>query len=127
MEKLRLLIENYPDEVNKFVDELYLEKFTKKSKSKKTIFMFKVLGKEYNSTVFTKNYIEFIRDISNIHPYEMFKNTPFKSYIGQSEVGMTQSHKIKDNFFVSSASSTEVKIKQIKELCEFLGVTLTEI
>ena len=93
MNKLEKLIEKYPNEINEIIDRIYDEKFPKKNK--KTIFKFKTLGKVYSDDVFTKNYVNFIKDISQIHPYEMFKNTLIKSYISKSPDGMEQIHKIK--------------------------------
>lgn len=126
MEKINKLMEICPDEINKFINELYKQKFPKK-KNKKTIFKFKVLGKVYDNDVFTKNYIEFLIDISKIHPYEMFQHTSLKCYIAQTEENMKQSHKITNDFYVTSYSSTHVKINHIKNLCEHLGVRLDEI
>ena len=125
MNKLDILIKKYPDEVNEVISKLYNDKFPRKDK--KRIFKFKVLGKEYNSDVFTRNYVDFIKDISKIHTYEMFKNTNIKSYISKSDDNMKQSHKIGDGFFVTSYSSTNLKISHIKDICEFLNITLTEI
>ena len=60
--KLDILIKKYPDEVNAVISKLYNDKFPRKDK--KRIFKFKVLGKEYNSDVFTRNYVDFIKDIA---------------------------------------------------------------
>ena len=91
------------------------------------MFPFKVLGKEYTKSVFTKNYIEFISDVSKIHPYEMFQHSVLKNYISQTNEGMKQSHKINDSFYVTSYTSTGIKIRHIKELCGFLGLRLEEL
>jgi hypothetical protein len=125
MNKLEKLLNNYPDEVNEVIEKLYNQKFPKKNK--KTIFKFRTLGKEYTDEVFTKNYINFIKDISQIHPYEMFENTMIKTYLYKSTEGMDQMHKIKDGFYIHSYSSTKIKINHIKDICEFLGITLTQI
>ena len=124
MEKFKMLMEVCPDEVNEFIDKLYNQKFPKK-KSKKIIFKFKVFQKEYNSDKFTDNYVEFIKDVSNIHSYGTFKSGVLKSYISNTDEGMKQAHKIKDSFYVTSHSSTPTKIKHILDLCDFLGVTIT--
>jgi|688.fasta_scaffold1137699_2 hypothetical protein len=125
MNKLDKLIVMFPNEVNEMVDKLYDEKFPKKNK--KTIFKFKAMGKEYTDEVFTKNYVNFIKDISKLHPYEMFQNTLIKSYISKTNDGMEQAHKIKDDFYVTSYSSTKLKINHIKDICELLEIKLTEI
>jgi hypothetical protein len=125
MNKLEKLMKRFPNEINEIVERLYDEKFPKKNK--KTIFKFKVLGKEYTDEVFTKNYVNFIKDISQLHPYEMFENTSIRSYISKINVGMEQSHKIKDDFYVTSYSSTKLKINHVKDICDLLEIKLTEI
>lgn len=126
MEKITQLLEICPDEVNQFINDLHRKKFPPKKKNK-TMYPFKVLGKEYNNLVFTKNYIDFIKDISKIHPYEMFENCGMKFYMSRTNIDMKQSHKINENFYVTSYSSTDIKIKHIKEICELLGLKLIEL
>ena len=126
MDKLKTLSENYPNGLNEVINKLYKEKYPIK-KEKKKIFKFRSMGKNYDSDVFTKNYIEFIKDISNIHPYEMFEKSVVKCYISKTYEGMKQSHKIKDNFFITGYSSTDRKIIHIKELCGLLEINLKEI
>ena len=125
MNKLEKLIENYPNEINEIIDRIYDEKFPKKNK--KTIFKFKTLGKNYSDEVFTKNYVNFIKDISQIHPYEMFENTLIKSYISRSSDGMEQVHKIKEGFYITSYSSTKLKINHINDICDLLEIKISEI
>ena len=125
MNKLEKLIEKYPNEINEIIDRLYDEKFPKKNK--KTIFKFKTLGKVYSDDVFTKNYVNFLKDISQIHPYEMFENTLIKSYISKSPDGMEQIHKIKEGFYVTSYSSTKLKIKHVNDICDLLEIKISEI
>ena len=125
MKKIEKLMERFPNEVNEIIDKLYDEKF--KKKNKKIIFKFKALGKEYTDEVFTKNYVNFIKDISKLHPYEMFKNTSIKTYISKTGEGMEQLHKIKDDFYVTSYSSTKLKIGHVKDICDLLDIKLTEI
>ena len=105
-------------------NEMVIEKPTKE---KKTMYKFSAMGKMYDSNIVTRNYVEFIKDISNIHPYEMFKNSVVKCYISNTDVGMKQSNKINDNFYITGYSCTDRKIKQIEELCEFLDINLKRI
>jgi hypothetical protein len=123
MEKIQQLIEKCPDELYDVVNRLYNEKFPKK-KEPKTIFKFKVLGKNYNNDIVTKNYVSFISDISKIHPFEMFTQCIHEYYISKDGSLLKQSHKINNNFYVSGYSSTEVKIKHIMNICELLGINL---
>jgi hypothetical protein len=124
MEKLQQLIETCPDELYEIVNKLYDEKFPKKKKNSKTIFKFKVLGKEYDNDIVTKNYVSFLSDISKIHPYEMFEKCIHGYYMSKDGLSLKQSQKINDNFYVSGYSSTEVKIRHIMNICDFLGISL---
>jgi hypothetical protein len=99
----------------------------KSPKEKKTMYKFSAMGKLYDSDIVTRNYVEFIKDLSNIYPYEMFKNSVVKCYISNTDVGMKQPNKINDNFYITSYSCTSRKIKQIEELCEFLDINLKRI
>ena len=123
MEKLQLLINECPNELYELVEKLYNEKFPKK-KNPKTTFKFKVLGKKYDSNIVTKNYVSFISDIFKIHPYEMFEKCIHEYYISKDGNSFKQSHKIGDNFFITGYSSTEVKIKHIMNICDFLGINI---
>jgi hypothetical protein len=124
MEKLQQLIETCPDELFEIVNKLYDEKFPKKKKNSKTIFKFKVLGKEYDNDIVTKNYVSFLSDISKIHPYEMFEKCIHGYYMSKDGLSLKQSQKINDNFYVSGYSSTEVKIRHIMNICDLLGISL---
>jgi hypothetical protein len=124
MEKLQQLIETCPDELFDIVNKLYDEKFPKKKKNSKTIFKFKVLGKNYDSTITTKNYVSFISDISKIHPFEMFKECIHEYYLSNNDLVLKQSQKINDNFYISGYSSTEVKVRHVMNICELLGINL---
>lgn len=96
----------------------------KRKKNSKTIFKFKVLGKNYDNDIVTKNYVSFMSDISKIHPYEMFKECIHEYYISKDESLLKQSHKINDGLYVSGYSSTEVKIRHIMNICDLLGINL---
>jgi hypothetical protein len=124
MEKLQILIDKCPDELFDVVNKLYDEKFPNKKKNSKIIFKFRVLGKNYNSDITTKNYVSFISDISKIHPYEMFEQCMHKYYISKDGSQLKQSQKINDDFYISGYSSTEVKIKHIMNICDLLGINL---
>ena len=126
MDKLKTLLENHPNELHEVINKLYKEKYPLK-KGKKKIFKFRSMGKTYDNEVFTKNYVQFIKDISNIHPYEMFENSAVKSFISKTYENINQPHKIKDNFYITAHSSTELKIKHIKKLCGLLDINITEI
>lgn len=129
MEKLQLLMEKYPEKVKSMVDSLYSENFKKKSK---TIYHFKALGKVYDNDVFTKNYINFLTDVSKIHGIEFFKLCINSYYISEDPNNFNsghkernQIHKITDGIYVSGYSSTEKKIIHIQNICNLLGIQMT--
>ncbi len=131
MEKLQLLLEKCPEKVMSMVDELYKENF---KKNKKKIFHFEVLGKKYDSDKFVDNYINFLKDVNKIHPYEFFKLSINGYYISEfpndfdeCHLKRNQVYKISEDFYVSTYSSTDKKIQHIKSICDFLGATLVEI
>jgi len=131
MEKLQLLLEKCPDKVKTMVDSLYRENFKKKGK---TIFHFKVLGKVYDSDVFTKNYINFLKDVSKIHGIEFFKLCIHYYYISDDpknfndgHVLRNQIHKISEGIYVSGYSSTEKKINHIQDICHLLGAEIIKL
>ena len=124
MEKLELLMEKYPNDVMEVIDNLYKEKFPK---GKKTIYNFKVLGKNYINDVFTKNYVSFLRDISFIHGYELFERCIHPYYISRTGEELKQVHKVNEGIYVSGYSSTEKKIQHIMSICDLLGLDICEI
>jgi hypothetical protein len=131
MEKLQLLLERYPEKVMSMLDELYKENF---KKNKKKIFHFEALGKKYDSDKFVDNYVNFLKDVNKIHPYEFFKLSIHEYYMSKCPNDFNECHlvrnqvyKISENFYVSTYSSTDKKIQHIKSICELLGATLIEI
>jgi hypothetical protein len=99
-----------PEQVSVMVEQLYKENFTKK---KKTIHHFKVLGKIYDNNIFSTNYINFLKDVSKIHGYELFKLCIPPSHIATTADSFTECHlvrnqivKISEGFYVSTHSST---------------------
>ena len=120
---------NKIEDLYKFLSDIQNNKMVikKSPKQKKTLFKFSAMGKLYDSNIVTTNYVEFIKDLSQIHPYEMFKNSIVKCYISNTDVGMKQPNKINDNFYITSYSSTSRKIKHIEDLCGFLDINLKRI
>jgi len=131
MNKLELLLEKCPEQVEELVNKLYKKNFKKKSKK---IFHFKALGKTYDSDIFTDNYINFIQDISKIHNYEFFKLCIPSCYLSTKHDLFTESHiernqvvKICKDFYISTYSSTEKKIEHVKNICEMIGIKVVEL
>ena len=133
MEKLQLLLEKCPEKVMEMVDVLYKENFKPKKKSK-TIFHFEVLGKRYDSVKFVDNYLNFIKDVFKLHPYEFFELSIEDRFIKKCKTEFTDCHisrnqisKISDGFYLSTYSDTEKKIKHIESICDYLGAKLIQI
>ena len=131
MNKLEILMDRCPEQVEELVNKLYSENFKKKGK---TIFHFGAIGKIYDSNKFVDNYINFLKDVSKIHSYEFFKLCIPAYYISRDSVSFSESHierncivNICEGFYVSTYSSTEKKIEHIKNICEMLGVNMIEM
>jgi hypothetical protein len=131
MQKLELLLEKFPEKVMEMVDNLYRENIQKKSK---TIFHFEALGKRYDSNKFVDNYLNFIKDVFKIHPYEFFKLSIDDPFIKKCESEFSECHKkrnqikkISDGFYLSTYSDTETKIKHIESICDYLGAKIIRI
>ena len=118
----------FMDMVIKFVNEKLNQKQTK---APKTICHFQALGKTYDSNVFTRNYEQFLLDVSKILSYDEFK-AHMHRYVRLNENEFSKSTldkvfliKLHNRGIVSTHSSTEKKLTHIKRLCEYMGINLT--
>ena len=86
-----------------------------------------VEDKSYNSNVFTDNYREFLTDISKTNQYELFVKTlgTFTKFKLNDFTDVTREKatviKLKCGGFVSTYSSTKMKMEHVKNICEELG------
>jgi len=136
MENIEQIIRNNSDEFITLVMEFVKEKTkrvatSKKGRLPKTICHFSVLGKNYSNNIFSKNYVKFLEDISNIHGYELFKknmgnyaNKDINDY-PTSKIEKSSIIKLKNGTLVSLYSSTEIKMKHIQNICDCLNVPIT--
>ena len=98
-----------------------------RKKTPKTVCHFKVMGKKYDSNVFTDNYREFLTDISKGNDYELFEKTlgTFTKYNLNDFTNTTREKatviKLKCGGFVSTYSSTKMKMEHVKNICDELG------
>ena len=128
MEKITRLLNEHNQEFTEMVNEFYNEKYP--SKKSKTLCTFKVVGKHYNSDIFTKNYRSFLNDLSTSMGAKAFKRVMGRyvefnpNDFPKSVILKGQYENISDAFYVSTYSSTEIKIKHIQDLCEFLDIPL---
>ena len=99
-----------------------------KKKAPKTICHFTALGKKYNSNIFSNNYSQFLKHISNIHGYDVFKKV-LKSFVEKDINDFSPSKRDKPQFIyldngaiVSSYSSTDKKKSHIQGICNYLNI-----
>jgi hypothetical protein len=124
MNKIDILIKEFPDEFYQMVDALYDEKIKKKVKEPSKSFKFRVLGKTYDDKITTNNYISFIKDVSKIHPNEMFEQCIKGLYISRELTDTKQLYKINDSLYISGYSSNETKRRHIMSICDLIEVDL---
>jgi hypothetical protein len=128
MEKIKRLLEEHYEEFTEMINDLYDEKYP--SKKDKIFCIFKVAGKHYTSHVFAKNYKSFLSDLTDSIGGKVFKSVlgnfvKFNpSEFSNSIIKKSQYENINDVFYVSTYSSTKIKIKHITDLCEFLDIPL---
>lgn len=133
-ELIKLLIE-HPEDVKKTINHLYLQKYSKKKKQKKTIFHFKALGKEYNSDKFVDNYSQFILDTLHICGYESVHKIMKDCYLTNDKNNFSdickqknQIREITNGVYLKTYSPTKVKITHIQKLCnQLLDCNLVKI
>jgi hypothetical protein len=120
--------ENQEEFMNMVINFVNKKMEDKPKRAPKTICYFNVLGKEYNSKIFTENYKHFLNDVSNIHDYNIFEKS-LKSFVNKdinkfSNNAITKSSVVKLNNggYVSCHSSTQMKMNHIKTICKELNV-----
>jgi len=131
-ELIKLLAE-YPEDTKSVILNLYNQKYPK-VRTKKTIYHFKALGKEYTSDVFVDNYSQFITDTINLCGFDSLQKV-IKGYISKSkdtfsEVCNTknQTKEVVSGVYLKTYSPTSVKISHIEKICnELLECKLVKI
>jgi hypothetical protein len=132
MENIRKIISENQEEFNQMVIN-FIEsknpKAVKQKKKPKTICHFSALGKEYDSDIFTNNYTDFLKDISNIHGVELFKQTIGTFFVKDNIREFTDNTKSKSSIinlnqggYVSCYSSTSQKMEHINEITKKLKI-----
>ena len=119
--------QEFNDVIINFLTEKSVETKQKK-KQPKTVCHFSVMGKKYDSNVFTNNYKNFLMDISKNNNYKLFQESLGRfvrsksKYFSETTRNKSQLVKLMCGGYVSTYSSTEFKIKHIKNICDKLGV-----
>ena len=116
--------------VIKFVNQKLTQKPTK---APKTICHFQALGKTYDDNIFSKNYEQFLRDVSKILTYNDLK-IHMNRFVGLNEKDFTKSTlgnskllKLPNGILVSTHSTTEKKLVHIHRLCSHMGINLIKL
>ena len=123
---IKQLIRENKEEILAYLANMAEKKNTKAPSIK---LKFNALGKMYKEESSIDNYTNFIKDLSNIHPYETFQPL-LKSFISRSPNGFTESFlpcvvKIRDNFYISKKLSNKLKIEHINKISETLNIPIT--
>lgn len=138
MKSIRQIITDNQEEFNEMIINFLTEKgnevpqpiksrIKQRKKKPKTICHFMVEDKSYNSNVFTDNYREFLTDISKTNQYELFEKTlgTFTKFKLNDFTDVTREKatviKLKCGGFVSTYSSTKMKMEHVKNICDELG------
>ena len=138
MKSIRQIITDNQEEFNEMIINFLTEKgnevpqpiksrIKQRKKKPKTVCHFTVEDKSYNSNVFTDNYREFLTDISKTNQYELFEKTlgTFTKFKLNDFTDVTREKatviKLKCGGFVSTYSSTKMKMEHVKNICDELG------
>jgi len=134
MKSIRQIITDNQEEFNEMIINFLTEKgnevpqpiksrIKQRKKKPKTVCHFMVEDKSYNSNVFTDNYREFLTDISKTNQYELFVKTlgTFTKFKLNDFTDVTREKatviKLKCGGFVSTYSSTKMKMEHVKNIC----------
>ena len=126
-EEFNEMIINFLTEKGEEVQQTIKSSVKQKKKATKTVCHFSVMGKKYNSNVFTDNYREFLTDISKVNNYELFEKTlgSFTKFNLNDFTNVTREKatviKLKCGGYVSTYSSTKMKMEHVKNICDELG------
>jgi hypothetical protein len=125
---IRQFIKENQEEILTYLTELLIDK-TKQKYTPSIKLKFLALGKSYTSEKSIKNYVNFIKDLSNIHPYETFEPI-MKSFIGRNEYDFSDDHKphaikINNNFYLSKKIGNNIKERHISEISETFNIPVT--
>jgi hypothetical protein len=120
-------MKEYPKDLEVVVNNLYNEKFPKVSKAPKTIFKFKVLGRNYDSDIFTHNYKLFFENISKVVPYETISEAVDSCLFSRENSKFKFYEYINGEFYVNTKTTTERKIIHIRNVCDYLGLKMEEL
>ncbi len=117
---------NHYDELVKLVDELYEEKYPQRLPSRRYGFI--VGGRTYNKPKTNENYVEIISEMSKVMGYGVFSKL-LKKYVGDTYGSLCKSSqkanqvvKVRENFYITTKTTSDIKIGHLKLLCGYLDI-----
>ena len=137
MKNIKEIITENQNEFNEMIINFFTEKMNDEQriikpkqnrKAPKTVCHFDALGKSYKSNVFTDNYSKFLIDVSHKYKYDVFKRNlrtfvqNNKSDFNETTLRKASMVSLKCGGFVSTHSSTQMKMEHITGICKEIGV-----
>lgn len=126
MRKIEVLMLNHYDELNVLINNLYEEKYPPRLLTQRYGFI--VGGKTYNNPKTNENYLNIIRDMSKVIGYKVFSKL-LNKYVGDKYTSLCDSSqkanqvvKLSDNFYITTKTTSKIKIGHLKLLCEYLDI-----
>jgi hypothetical protein len=125
-EKLELLMDSeYKGELIEMINNLYNEKYPQREQTKR--YGFNVGGTLFTKPTTNENYLNVIRHFEGVVGYGVFSKV-LKNYVRDSYDSFPDSYKGANqvvkmrNFYLTTKTTTDMKISHIKSLCEYLDV-----
>lgn len=109
-----------------FLLRIFVNKQIYDMKNRNTILKIKVLGKLLDDTIFTRNYEDFFKHVSNIMTYDDLVGVLGEKVVTREEFKFLNYRKIGD-YYVNTHYSTGTKINVIKRVCDHLGAKIEVI
>ena len=130
-EKIELLMDSeYKGELIEMINNLYNEKYPQRVQTKR--YGFNVGGTLFTKPTTNDNYLNVIRYFESVVGYGVFSKV-LKNYVRDdydsfpdSYKGANQVVKI-NNFYLTTKTTTDMKIGHIKSLCEYLDIPVDVI
>lgn len=130
-DKYNKLKVDHTEELDIVIDNLYGEKYTERKKH--IVSHFRAVGKDYDSNIFTNNYVDFIRDLVNgfnLTVDDLEGTIPdcyMKKVNDFSKCHYTKKHistivKINDKFWISTYNETPKKMEYIRRIKNKLNI-----
>ena len=128
MNEIEKIIRKHQDEFNAMVMSFVMGKKNKQNKSPKTMYELCVMGKVYRNEKFVDTYKEFLRNILAVHSYDTISEA-LNGFVKRDPQELSPCSRdkgcvvmLKEDIFLSTYSSTEMKKNHIKKICDSLNL-----